>query len=345
MNKIFLVFTCFIFIIYLFGFFICQKEETNFMNQNFTKGLKGFSILLIVWCHIGAILDANNIQFIAGIGVSIFLICSGFGLEQSYKKNGLKKFWQKKFFKICIPFWIVEFLGICITEKFDLELWVLDFFFIKPATSYGWYMQYVMICYIIYFLGKLLLQKFANYRNIDIYFYEISFLIYFIVKSTILVNENIPFLESRQMLSFLFGILLSKRLKDRIGEENHIKVYILSAILIIIGLAFMGITQLSSIKNGIIITQNILSLLTVFPISVGVILFFKQLPFLINFALIELGCISFEIYLVHAFSLKIIKQENLSSLITFIIVTICCAYLMCLLGGRKYGRFNSNHFN
>lgn len=80
----FLIFTC-----YLLGF-VKKPEKYQWMDRNYTTAIKGFSILTVVWAHSGARLSVGGIQFIAGIGVALFLMCSGYGLEVSYEKNRLK---------------------------------------------------------------------------------------------------------------------------------------------------------------------------------------------------------------------------------------------------------------
>lgn len=83
-----------IFISYFLGF-IKKPASFEWMDRRFTTAVKGFSILTVVWAHGGARLGVGEIQFIAGVGVAQFLICSGYGLEMSYQKNGLKGFWKK----------------------------------------------------------------------------------------------------------------------------------------------------------------------------------------------------------------------------------------------------------
>ena len=106
----FIIFTGIIFLLYLLGFIIKGEIDMSFMNRNFTKIIKGCSILTVIWAHSGARMGVRGIQFIAGIGVALFLICSGYGLECSYCKNGLKGFWKKRFLNVAVPFWIVEFI-------------------------------------------------------------------------------------------------------------------------------------------------------------------------------------------------------------------------------------------
>ena len=68
----FLIFTC-----YLLGF-VKKPEKYQWMDRNYTTAIKGFSILTVVWAHSGARLSVGGIQFIAGIGVALFLMCSGY---------------------------------------------------------------------------------------------------------------------------------------------------------------------------------------------------------------------------------------------------------------------------
>ena len=76
--------------------FVKKLGKYQWIDRNYTTAIKGFSILTVVWTHSGARLSVGGIQFIAGIGVALFLMCSGYGLEISYKKNGLKGFWKKR---------------------------------------------------------------------------------------------------------------------------------------------------------------------------------------------------------------------------------------------------------
>ena len=91
------------------------------MDRNYTTAIKGYSILTVVWAHSGAMLSVGGIQFIAGIGVALFLMCSGYGLEVSYEKNGLIGFWKKRLLGVCLPFWVVELVGLFATGIFTIK--------------------------------------------------------------------------------------------------------------------------------------------------------------------------------------------------------------------------------
>ena len=86
--RFFLLFTFCILGCYLLGF-NKKTEKYQWMDKNYTTAIKGFSILTVVWAHSGGCLSVEEIQFVAGIGVALFLICSGYGLGISYEKKVL----------------------------------------------------------------------------------------------------------------------------------------------------------------------------------------------------------------------------------------------------------------
>lgn len=68
---------------------------TEILSRNNTQIIKGLAMIMILTQHICG--NWTNIFTpFGGIGVALFLFFSGFGLNQSYKKNGIKSFWKKK---------------------------------------------------------------------------------------------------------------------------------------------------------------------------------------------------------------------------------------------------------
>jgi len=91
-----------------------QKDTLNHYGNNLipyelTLILKGIAILLVVICHLG---NEFTRWFtpLGGIGVTIFLILSAYGLEKSYQKNGLRHYWKKRFLAVWVPYVLVELL-------------------------------------------------------------------------------------------------------------------------------------------------------------------------------------------------------------------------------------------
>lgn len=335
--KYFVFLTVLIFVFYLLGF-IKKPEKHQWMDRNYTTAIKGFSILTVVWAHSGARLSTEGIQFIAGIGVALFLMCSGYGLEISYEKNGLKGFWRKRLLGVCLPFWVVELVGLIATGTFSIKVYLLDFCFLKPATGYGWFMGYIVICYLIFNAVKKLVKD-SRMQTLVLFG---AFAIWFVLDSVFFANPNMPFLRARQMLSFPVGVLLAMN-KDKI-EQTLTKT---KNILILTGggtacLLFMAITQLNAVKSLPYLVSNAMALLTCLPMAIGIMVFGKSFGGLFeNKMLATTGMISYEIYLVHAFTLGMIKP-SVVSVIVFVVVTITLAYATYFtIGKMKNGEFNN----
>lgn len=206
--KYFVFLTLLIFTFYLIGF-VKKTEKFQWMDRNYTTAIRGFSILSVVWAHSGAMLSVGGIQFIAGIGVALFLICSGYGLEISYERNALQGFWKKRLLGVCFPFWTIELIGLLVTGAFSFKTYLLDFFFLKPATGYGWFMGYIVVCYLIFYGVKRFIpveKRMAALLG--------AFAGWFILDSVLFVNPDMPFLRARQMLSFPCGVLLAMKKKE-----------------------------------------------------------------------------------------------------------------------------------
>ncbi len=208
--KYFALLMFLIFASYLLGF-IKKPEKYQWMDRNYTTAIKGFSILTVVWAHSGARLSVGGIQFVAGIGVALFLMCSGYGLEVSYEKNGLRGFWKKRLLGVCLPFWTVELIGLLAIGTFSIKTYLLDFCFLKPATGYGWFMGYIVICYLIFYAAKRLIKD-SRMQMLALFG---VFAIWFVLESVFFANPDMPFLRARQMLSFPAGVLLAVN-KDKI---------------------------------------------------------------------------------------------------------------------------------
>lgn len=92
-------------------------------------------------------------------------------------------------------------------------------------------------------------------------------------------------------------------------------------------LLFMAITQLNVVKSLPYIVSNAMALLTCLPIAIGIMAFGKSFGGLYeNKMLATTGMISYELYLVHAFTLGMIKPSVIS-LIAFAVVTTVLAYV------------------
>ncbi|AJI22863.1 acyltransferase [Priestia megaterium] len=348
------------------GFFLKKNnriQKYRLMDRNHTTVLKSLAILMVVWGHVGATLGVSNIQFIGGVGVSLFLICSGYGLFTSYKINkekygeadALKDYWKKKIIKVIIPYWIVELIGLGVTHKWDIGVVIKDLFFITPATPYGWYMQYLIICYIL-FWAVTKLKVYILISKYNFHYYLIAgFLLWFVTESLFFANPDMPFLKARQMFSFPLGVLLSLYI-DRIVEIlSSKKVTVYFMLIGMFGLFVTVFSQLSLVKKLPYLISNTISLFTVLPIALSIIVITMAVPFIFqNQFLYQTGKYSYELYLIHAFSLDLI-DKSIINLLEFILVTLILVIglsklqkiikikVTSNLDRRKYGRFNGGY--
>ena len=341
MMKYFAILSILIFSFYLCGY-IKKPKPFQWMDRNYTTAIKGFSILTVVWAHCGAMLSIGGIQFIAGVGVALFLICSGYGLEISYEKNGLEYFWKKRLLGVFIPFWVIEFIGLFVTGRFNIGKYLMDFVFIKPATNYGWFMGYIVVCYLIFYIVK----RFIEDSRMQAMALIGAFTVWFVLESVFFINPDIPFLRARQMLSFPCGVLLAMMK----GKVQNVLTKKNSILILIGGIAgggiFMAITQLHIVKEMPYLASNILSLLTCLPMAVGILAFGKAFCQLFeNKMLMSVGTISYEIYLVHAFVLNHIKPSVINILILIVITYVLAYILQIAMRKIKNDRFNGSYLN
>ena len=83
------------------GFF----DHIEMLSRTNTQALKGLAAIGIVVFHV---LLGYNISPLfnmwGGFFVTMFLVLSGYGIEESFRKNGLDVYWQKRLEKVVLPF-------------------------------------------------------------------------------------------------------------------------------------------------------------------------------------------------------------------------------------------------
>jgi len=90
-----------------------KSQRTDIFPIPVTEELKGFGILTVVFAHF-AYMKVTNPDFlyplsiIAGVGVDLFLVMSGYGLTVSMLKKPMSTldFYKRRVIKIFIPFWV-----------------------------------------------------------------------------------------------------------------------------------------------------------------------------------------------------------------------------------------------
>lgn len=108
----------------------------------------------------------------------------------------------------------------------------------------------------------------------------------------------------------------------------------------------MAITQLHIVKELPYLVSNTMAILTCLPMAIGILVFGKAFSgFFENKMLLVAGTISYEIYLVHAFTLNLVRP-SLVNILNFIVVTYIFAYILHMgVSKVKNDRFNSSYIN
>ena len=237
--KYFFAFSCAECLAVLLGFIIRPFAKIEWMSRDYTKTLKGASMLTVLWSHVGLYYGVRGIQFIGSVGLSLFIMFSGYGLQISVQKNGLKSFWIRRMKGVVLPYWIAEGIGLLAIGRFTIKRYLQTIAFIRPAMGPEWFMQYIMISYLIFFVVKYVISKKESWSE-ELLLYG-GFLIWLVVDSVFFADPAMPFLKARQMLCFPFGVSLAK---NRISFEKVIRKPTVALAGGGIGLGFMGITQL-----------------------------------------------------------------------------------------------------
>ena len=148
---------------------IKKSSHTDVFPISVTNELKGLGILTVVFAHF-TYMKVNNWEFlyplstIAGVGVDLFLLMSGFGLTVGMMKRpmGTLEFYKKRVIKIFIPFWIALII-MFIADFIFLDKNYGFMYMIKSALGFFptadgfadvnspfWYITWMMMFYILF---------------------------------------------------------------------------------------------------------------------------------------------------------------------------------------------------
>ncbi|MBX9765192.1 acyltransferase family protein, partial [Patescibacteria group bacterium] len=89
-----------------------RPKVPSAFSVDVVQELKGFAILVIVFSHVGYLLFSDHrflfpLSTLAGVGVDLFLLVSGYGLAASAFKSSRKPFdfYRRRMDKLFLPLW------------------------------------------------------------------------------------------------------------------------------------------------------------------------------------------------------------------------------------------------
>lgn len=289
--------------------------------MRFTKNesdlLKGIAILCVLICHFGLSLNIRYFGFIGAVGVTIFLFLSGYGLNETYKINKqMDDFWKKRFIGIFPAYLITEIVafGFGLKSGDYIEL-IEDITLINSTHPYNWFLYEIVASYLVYYL----LRKFVKKRD----FFYVAFGIYCIMHFFLL-----DVLYAQQSLSFLLGVMCSE-IKDSKKTE-----YALGDALICLfaGILILGIRQIPVIRtfnqHFLNLTLLMINIMFVFAIIV-IFRKFCKCDLIVSF-LAMISSISYEIYLVHGYLLRVMRHD----LLICFVLTVGLSYIIFCVSNR-----------
>ena len=289
-----------------------DKYNSNFvLSFENTECLRGIAILLVIIQHISGGFGTNLLTPCGGTGVAIFLFISGFGLNESYKINGLKGFWIKKILRVFLPYFILEFIFFVI-YTIDIKSFLLDISGIN--TSY-WYVGFILKWYVIYYFSIKFMPK---YSSLILLFFGIIMIF------------MLPGIQAEQSFSFLCGVIASNNIQ--ILKKKSLKtIFQIAIISLLIGCIFLYLKQMPLIRkfDGSYLF-NIVQCFIKLPFAFFFIFIFPVISILRrNRVLFFSGMISYELYLIH---MELLKYSNNS--ILNILVLLLISYLVSYIFHR-----------
>lgn len=287
-------------------------DINEFANIKCTTTLRGVAILIIIIGHVGVSgFDCRYFNPFGGIGVAMFLFLSGYGLSESYNKNGLTKFWKKKILRIALPYliWIpIYHITINLSPLGSLQY--------KEFIPRYWFIEYLIILYVGFYF---------------IFLYIKNYSLIVIVLIGVFSFCCLPNLQSEQSFSFVCGIAFS-HYKPQLCKLDKCKLLQVASLCFIIGTMALLIKQLPQLRYYGLDSMpiKVANLFIKLPIGLSLILLLVYLLPQGNKTLIKMGNISYELYLVHVpFFMPI--AGKIMNLIIFAIQSFLLAYLLHVL--------------
>lgn len=302
-----------------FGFDILSRKYfvTCKLSNSTTTCIKGIAIFIIILSHIAGNLGTRFFTPLGGIGVAMFLFLSGYGLSKSYIRNQLSFYWRKRFIAIYPAYLIASIVSWIANRVTDVKTILFGIIFVKPAIPYGWYFQYLLIWYAVFWISGFVHSGKCKW-TILLTCATISFCFF-------------PEIMAEQSVSFIAGVFVATKEEQVLKFLTENKKILISLGLMLVGIVALGIKQFEIVRNAPKIIFNGVQLLIKFPIAIGIILLVlsRHINANIKFqGLFLLGSISYELYLVHGMCVNSIHSTDIVCIMFALLVSVVFSCLL-----------------
>lgn len=280
------------------------QEQQAFLSKDNTRWTKGIAALSIMLMHFVMQVEGypRFLNVLGSVGVAAFLFLSAFGLEESYKVNGLRGYWRKRLLRVVVPCWIMYLFALPFRDTFDGNQLVRNLLFFDSDL---WYIDFLLRWSVVYWIGR---RFFPCHTTVLLLILSV----YYIFGKP---------LQSAQALSFFAGYMVSKNYKS-VNAISRKRMSWITVACIVYGLLFMLIKMIPTLRVYIgTLPFNLLLLNIMLPLAVSIITLPSLMPWVKRIRFInECGRMSYEIYIVHVnFMLSI---TNYFSIVPFTVFSL-----------------------
>lgn len=281
------------------------KKKKMFVDLPFSKDYsiigKGLSIAIVVYGHLGNLFKIRYLTPLGGIGVAMFLILSGYGVSESWKKNGFQDYWKKRFLSVYIPYLIIEIVTIPIRGGYStVRDALLDLTAIRSNYYLGWYITYQLTWYVLFYFAR---RYISNAK--------LRYSVWLAIGIMVLLLSRM--LYARQAFSFILGVAFSDFKSWFVvlkKKRNVLGIAVLAVLL-------LGIKQIPLVRTTPPQVQNCLDMLLTTGFSIALLAFPAIVDEHILTPFYYLGIISYEIYLTHGYTLWMVDLTFTNALLFF----------------------------
>ncbi len=315
MTYLFMVLFIVVFAVCLLWGITYNRDKQIFFDVDDVKVLRGFWCIVVILVHI-PVLYQNHIQDMVGsfayIGVTFFFMTSAYGLKYGIrtKKNYLQDFWSKRILQLFIPALFVSILENCFDLFRKKEVGILTVMNIDNWVKL--LLVYNVLFWLVYIIPS---KRFKEcWRDILICFFVLAMSL--IDKLT---EWKITFIWPTESIGFVYGIILANVYNTYKNWCN--RNWCVKTIFLFVASGIMGIVYLKY-KSFYFIGDYCLKIILGMILLMFIMQIIRRFQ-LGNKAILFLGGISYEIYLLHRMILDLMADNKyISNSGMFIIVSI-----------------------
>lgn len=270
--------------------------------------------MMVVIGHIGQAIPGLRIFTPLGaMGVGVFLLCSGYGIEKSFEKNKRQKYWYKRIVNVWLPYAIIELLALPIHLEMGWHAILKDFTLIQPLHPFGWYMRFLFVWYILYYVFSLA----GKYKLL------------LLILAASIVYVFFDSLHAQNAFSFAIGVAVAQmRTVENLWKIRYVLIGLAMSVSLFFARDYVKINY-----HDIHLLWNTVSLLYYVVLIMTVIIGYKvlsnkgvNLPYI---GLAIIGEFSYELYLIHGYAYQVlIAPASIMMVTKFVLICIVGTYLL-----------------